>query len=188
VDGGYALGLFHHQMIEYLIARLPRQVVLPCGQSINGRNQELVTPLVVLAQLLDLDRAQGEVSVEEELFRVLEYLLYPEIEQEVERLKILANQLREWSDNPEKIAFKIEDDVCWISNKHWDHSQLLAQFDGGKNQLLAWLQSLGDSIARDTKHIPVVGTKSCTGFPADLTINGKKFREWFWPVTVSKAS
>jgi len=188
VNGGYALGLFHHDMIQYLIARLPRQIKLPCGQSIDGRNQELVTPLVVLAQLLDLDRASDEVSVEEELYRVLEYLLYPDIEQEVKRLKILANQLREWSDEPEKIAFKLEEDMCWISNKMWDHSQLLTQFDGDKKTLLNWIQSLGDKVERKTMHIPNVGTESCTGFPLDLTLNGKPFIEWFIPKTASKAS
>lgn len=188
VNGGYALGLYHHQLIEYLIARLPRQIKLPCGQSIDGRNQELVTPLVVLAQLLDLDRDQGEVSVEQELFRILEYLLYPDIEQEVKRLKIFSNQLREWADYPEKIGFKIEDDMCWISNKHWDHSQLLAQFNGEKKTLLQWLQSFSDKVERETKHIPGDGTQSCTGFPADLTVNNKAFRDWFWPETASKAS
>jgi len=84
------------------MARLPRQISLPCGLAITGRKQELITPLVVLAQLLDINKTAGDDSIEAHLYSALEFMLFPEIEDEVQRLKILPNQLREWGEDHKK--------------------------------------------------------------------------------------
>lgn len=187
-NGGYALGLYQHYAIEYLMARLPKQISLPCGMTISGRNQELVTPLIVLAQLLDINRKEGEDSVEAQLYSALEYMLFPDIGEEVERLKILANQLREWGSDSEKVVFTCKGEKCWISNKMWDNSRLLTHFENDRTTMYNWLKGLNAGVERDVIHIPGEGTESCTGFPLDLTINGKPFIEWLMPKTASKAS
>jgi len=179
INGGYALGLYHHYTIEYLMARLPRQISLPCGLAITGRKQELITPLVVLAQLLDINKSPGEDSIETHLYSALEFMLFPEIEEEVQRLKILANQLREWGEDHENVLFTLKADTCWISNKMWDNSRLLTHFNNEKNVLINWLKGLNHSVERDTLHIPSHGTESCLGFPLDLEINDKTFGNWF---------
>lgn len=179
INGGYALGLYHHYTIEYLMARLPRQISLPCGLAITGRKQELITPLVVLAQLLDINKTAGDDSIEAHLYSALEFMLFPEIEDEVQRLKILANQLREWGEDHENVIFTQKAQKCWISNKMWNDSRLMTHFDNERTTLLNWLKGLNQGIERETLHIPDHGTESCIGFPLDLEINDKLFGDWF---------
>lgn len=179
VNGGYALGLYHHGLIEYFMARLPRQISLPCGLAITGRKQELITPLVVLAQLLDINKSPADESIETHLYSALEFMLFPEIEEEVQRLKILANQLREWGEDHENVIFTQKAQICWISNKMWLDSRLMTHFNNEKNTLLNWLKGLNQGIECDALHIPGHGTESSIGFPLDLEINDKTFGDWF---------
>jgi hypothetical protein len=179
-NGGYTLGLYHHEHIQYLMSRLPRQISLPCGLTINGRNQELIMPLVVMAQLLDVNRKSGEESVETELYSAIEDIFFPDLGEEVERLKILANQLREWSENRDEITHVLKDTTCWVSNKMWDNSRLLTHFNSERKEMLDWLKGLHPDVKRSSVHIPGAGTESCIGFPQDLKINGNTFKDWFF--------
>jgi len=188
MSGGYALGLFNHHMIEYLIARMPRQITLPSGMVVDGRDRELIAPLVIMAQLLDLNKSIDAISVEAELYKALEPVLFPDMEEELQRLKILANQLREWNEDPSQLLFELKQEVYWISNKMWDNSRLLTHFEGNKNTLLDWLKSLNDGVQRTAIHISGHGTQSCTGFPQDLILNSKEFREWISPKSSSEAA
>lgn len=188
MSGGYATGLFHHDTIEYLLARLSRQITLPSGITVDGRDRELIAPLVIMAQLVDLNSEEEDICREAELYRALETILFPEMEEELQRMKILANQLREWNQAPDQVLFEVKDEVCWISNKMWENSRLLTHFDASKKDLLNWLRSLNDGVQRETMHISGHGTESCTGFPLDLTLNSKEFRDWFSPETTSEAA
>ena len=188
MSGGYAIGLYHHHMIEYLLARLPSQITFPCGVSIDGRNRELIAPLVVMAQMMDLAQPEGMDSIESELYRALETILFPELEEEMQRLKIFANQLKEWNETPGAVIYRFKEDKCWISNKMWDQSRLLMQFENDKKALLNWLQSQNPEVIRETIHVPGFGTESCLGFPPDLMVNNKTFREWFSPESAEKAA
>lgn len=188
LNGGYALGLYHHMMIEYLLERLDNQVSLPSGIELQGRLRELVTPLVIMAQLVDLNAAEGELKVERELLSILEALMFPDMQQERDRRKILANQLLEWSQNPAQVQFTIKDEMTWIANGMWENTSLATHFEGNKKSMISWLKSISDSVKRKTIHIPGVGTESCTGFPKDLILNAKPFREWFSPESSSDAA
>lgn len=188
MSGGYALGLYHHDTIEYLLARLPRQVTLPSGIAVDGRDRELITPLVILAQLVDIHKEEGDISVEAELYRALETILFPDMMEDLQRMKILSNQLREWGENRDQVLYEMKEDVCWISNKMWDSSRLLTHFEGSKPNLLDWLKSLNDGVKREAIHISGHGTESCTGFPLDLTLNSKEFRDWFSYESASEAA
>lgn len=188
MSGGYATGLYHHDMIEYLLARQPRQITLPCGIAVDGRERELIAPLVIMAQLVDINNEGGEVSVESELYQALESILFPDKEEELQRIKILTNQLREWGENPDQLVFTIKGEICWISNKMWDSTRLMTHFEGNRNELLNWLKSLNDGVLREATHIAGHGTESCTGFPLDLTLNSKEFRDWISPDSSSKAA
>ena len=185
-NGGYALGLYNHETIEYLLARMKTQIQLPSGLTIDGRQRELVTPLVIIAQLIDL---QGSVpSVEKELYIAIQRLLFPEHELDLQRMKILANQLKQWSEDTDAFHFTIVDEVCWIDNNSWEQTGLMSHFDNKRNDMLDWIKGLSDQVKRETKHIPAVGTQSCIGFPMHLKLNGKTFRDWFSPDDTSKAA
>ncbi len=188
LSGGYAIGLFHHYKIEYLMARMKRQIELPSGLSVDGRERELIAPLVIMAQLLDMNKQQGTPSIESELYVVLEQLLFPEREEELQRIKILSNQLKEWSNSPENVLYTIKEEICWISNKMWNNSGLLKHFDDKRNDMLDWLKGLSDRMNTRGVHIPRVGTESCIGFPLNLKLNSKEFRDWFSPKTTSEAA
>ena len=188
MSGGYTIGLYHHYMIEYLMARLPSQITFPCGVSIDGRNRELIAPLIVMAQMMDLDQGGGSDTTESVLYRALESILFPELEEEMQRLKIFTNQLKEWNQNPEPVIFTYKNGKCWISNKMWDNSRLLMQFENDKKTLMNWLQGQNSEVIRETIHVPGIGTESCTGFPPDLMVNNKTFREWFSPEQAEAAA
>lgn len=186
MNGGYSLGLFHHDTIEYLQARMPQQITLPSGITVDGRNRELIAPLIIMAQLVDLDKDENETSVEAELFTALEKILFPDREEEMQRIKILTNQLREWNESPEQVPFEFKGEYCWISNKMWESSRLSTHFKGNKKEMLDWLKSLHENVMRETIHISGHGTESCIGFPLDLFLNSKEFRAWFSPNPVSE--
>jgi hypothetical protein len=188
ISGGYALGLFHHDTIEYLLARMQGQITLPSGMVVDGRDRELIAPLVIMAQLVDLNKAPEETSVEAELYRALEAILFPEMEEELQRLKILSNQLREWGETPDQMIYEIKGEYCWISNKMWESSRLLTHFEGSKKEMMDWIKSLSDGVKREAIHISGHGTESCTGFPLDLILNSKAFRDWFSPERVAEAA
>lgn len=188
LSGGYAIGLFHHYKIEYLMARMKRQIELPSGLSVDGRERELIAPLVIMAQLLDMNKQQGTPSIESELYVALEQLLFPEREEELQRIKILSNQLKEWSNTPENVLFTFKEETCWISNKMWNDTGLLKHFDDKRNDMLDWLKGLSDRMNMRSVHIPIAGTESCIGFPLNLKLNSKEFRDWFSPKTTSEAA
>lgn len=188
MNGGYALGLFHHYKIEYLMARLKRQIQLPSGLSVDGRERELIAPLVIMAQLLDINKQPGTPSIESELYVALEQLLFPEREEELQRIKILSNQLKEWNNTRESVTHIFKEETCWISNKMWANTGLLTHFNGKRNDMLDWLKGLSDRMLTKAVHIPGAGTKSCIGFPLNLKLNSKEFRDWFSPKTDSKAA
>lgn len=188
MSGGYAIGLFHHYKIEYLMARMKRQIELPSGLSVDGRERELIAPLVVMAQLIDMNKQPGTPSIESELFVALEQLLFPEREEELQRIKILSNQLKEWSNAPENVPHTFKGEICWISNKMWNDTGLLDHFDGRRNDMLDWLKGLSDRMKTKVIHIRGIGTESCIGFPLNLKLNSKEFRDWFSPKTNSEAA
>ncbi len=188
VNGGYALGLYHHDTMEYLKARIRSQIDLPSGLTIEGRQRELALPLVVLAQLLDLNIQPDDNSIEKELFVALEGLFFPEKQEELQRIKILSNVLREWGQNPDSVIHRIKDETCFISNTMWTETGLLKHFEGKRNDMLDWLKGLSDRMTRENLHIPGVGNQSCIGFPLNLTLNGKMFIEWFRPEPVAEVA
>lgn len=188
MSGGYTIGLFHHYKIEYLMARLKRQVELPSGLSVDGRERELIAPLVVMAQLIDMNKQPGSPSIESELYVALEQLLFPERKEELQRIKILSNQLKEWNSAPENVLHTFKGETCWISNKMWTGTGLLTHFEGKRNDMLDWLKGLSDRIKTGGTHIPGVGTESCIGFPLNLKLNSKEFRDWFSPKKASEAA
>lgn len=188
MNGGYALGLFHHYKIEYLLARLTRQIQLPSGISVDGRERELIAPLVIMAQLIDLDNQPDIPSIESELYVALEQILFPDREEELQRIKILSNQLKEWDNTRENVIHLFKDETCWISNKMWANTGLITHFDGKKNDMLDWLKGLSDRMLTKAVHIPGVGTKSCIGYPLNLKLNSKEFRDWFSPKANSEAT
>jgi hypothetical protein len=173
-EGGYALGLFHHSKIEYLIARFPKQLLLPNGMSLTGRNKELAMPLIILSQLFD-----HTGDLEQTILKALQLTLFPDQEEQLRKIKLLTNQLKEWAKIPDIIRHNLTSDYLYLANKHWKNTSLLHEFEGKKNALYDWLKSLGGAIKIETQHIPKYGNESCLRFPLDLILNGKEIREWF---------
>jgi len=179
VLGGYAIGLYYHDKVEYLLQQLPRQIQLGNGIPVDTRQRELIAPLVVLAQLIDLDSSGNSLPVERQLKRVLQAMLYPDHHVEVARIKQFTNQLREWREQPNLIHWTIKDEKVWIPTGSWDNTSFANQFNGGRRELINWCRGLSDCVERTSVHIPSLNdTVSCIGFPEDLILNEKPVIEW----------
>jgi hypothetical protein len=179
-QGGYATGLYHHEYLEYLIARLPRQINLPSGINIDARRRELIAPLVTMAQLIDTGNA--DTVVENQLMAALESMFYPEKKEDLKKLKMLSNQLKEWGENLEKHNCVLTSDYLIVDNEEWNDTALLQEFEGKSTHIIKWLKAINGNVLRKTHWMPnPKDSKSCLFIPLNFLVNNKEVREWVMP-------
>jgi len=172
--GCYALGLYHHKGIQKYYRRISSSIDLPSGGALSGRKRQLISPLLSMARLVDIN---GPQRAEEELLKAVEFAWYPNLKEKQKREKMLANLLQQWSRDPEFDGYDVKEGFVWIDNKRWIYTDLAVE-SGGKDSLLVWFEQF-PGIKKGQKHIPGAGTRGCTAFPEDLKIAGKEFRKWF---------
>ncbi|MBP3192990.1 hypothetical protein [Natronogracilivirga saccharolytica] len=174
-NGCYALGLYHHIDIARLYNRVPMNIELPSEGILNSRKREVVAPLIAIAQLVDTGH---HPQAETELMQAIEIAWDAEHAAQATNEKLLSDILSKWNHEADFKQYKTKDYITWIDNGCWSKSSLSNHL-GGKSNVLNWLSQLA-GVKKQTIYInKEFGTKSCTGFPENLKINGKPFRDWF---------
>ncbi len=173
--GGYVLGLYHHDAIQRAYHSIPVKVKLPSGNIIENRRRQILSPLMAVAQLIDIN---GSPKIEEELLQAVDVAWYPENNKEAGRELELYNLLCQWSQDPEFTAFNKRVGCLFIPNELWDSTPLSKQL-GGMSKTLKWFNTLS-GVKKGTVHIPNYdNSQSSTGFPLDLNVHKKTIREIF---------
>ena len=173
--GGYVLGLYHHDAIKRAYHSIPAKVTLPSGNIIENRRRQILSPLMAIAQLIDIN---GTLEVEKELLQAVDIAWFPESNKEAARDLELFNLLCQWSQDPEFIDYTEKDGLLYIRNDCWEGTPL-AKLLGGKAKALKWFDKLS-GVNKGAVHIPTFdNSQSCTGFPLDLKVHKKTVRDIF---------
>ncbi|MAO65394.1 MAG: hypothetical protein CL666_10380 [Balneola sp.] len=174
VEGGYAIGLYHHHYLQYLMATLPNKILLPSGLSLEGRQRELALPILVLANFID-----PSGSLEATIKDLLQAKLAATHQDTIRRIKMFTNTLREWSADLDDFPHATDEEMVWISNKVWGGTAILSEFNGKNNSLYNWIKTLHSDVAIKSVWIPKLDKSiSSIGIPLDLNINNKEIRSW----------
>ncbi|MEQ9279512.1 MAG: hypothetical protein RLN83_08435 [Balneola sp.] len=174
IEGGYAIGLYHHHYLQYLIATMPNKTLLPSGLSIEGRQKELALPILVLANFFD-----PSGSLEATIKNLLEAKLLPANQDSIKKIKMLTNTLKEWSTDLENLPHALDKEMVWIPNQVWNNTAILSEFDSKKVSLYNWIKTFHSDVTIESKWIPKLGkSKSSIGIPLALNINNKEIRSW----------
>jgi len=173
--GGYVLGLYHHDAIQRAYHSIPAKVKLPSGNIIENRRRQILSPLMAVAQLIDIN---GSPEVEKELLQAVDVAWYPESSEEASRELELYNLLCQWNQDPEFIDYTEKDGLLYIHNDCWERTPL-AKFLGGKAKTLEWFGTLS-GVIKGTVYLPnLKDSKGCTGLPLNLNVHKKTVREIF---------
>lgn len=172
--GCYTMGLYHHRSIQQLVNQIDSTIELPSGEKLSTRRRQIVAPLLAIARLIDTN---GKANTEAELLKALEIAWFEPVKQQIKLEKMLIDVLQKWDQDLPKTAFKSSHGITWFDNALWDGTPLFSQFDN-RNSLLSWLYTFA-GVKKGSVYIPIVKTKSCTGFPHDLKINKSTFRTLF---------
>ncbi|MEQ9091403.1 MAG: hypothetical protein RIE52_09955 [Balneola sp.] len=182
LEGGYAIGLYHHHNLQYLMATMPTKILLPSGLALEGRQRELALPILVLAKFID---PLG--GLEATIKNLLEEKLIQANEDSIKKIKMFTNTLREWSADLENLYHTTDEEMVWISNKVWEHTAILSEFAGNKASLYNWIKSLHSDVRIESKWIPLLNKSvSSIGIPLALNINNKEIRSWLELLSVSE--
>jgi|GEM_PF-1405299 len=181
IEGGYAIGLYHHHYLQYLIATMPNKVLLPSGLSIEGRQKELALPILVLTNFFD-----PSGSLEATIKNLLEAKLLPANQDSFKKIKMFTNTLKEWSTDLENLPYALDKEMVWIPNQAWNNTAILSEFDR-KTSLYNWIKTFHSDVTIESKWIPKLGkSKSSIGIPLALNINNKEIRSWLELLSVSE--
>lgn len=173
--GCYALGLYHHKKITRYLRQIPTKIDLPGGGKLTTRKRQIAAPLVAIAQLIDTNQ---KPMVEQELLTALEISWNQQKAEHIKRENLLAELLRRWNDDTGFESYRWKDQITWIDNACWEGEELTREV-GGQSNLLHWFSEF-PGVKKKSVHLnSTLGTKSSTGFPDDLKINKKPFRELF---------
>jgi hypothetical protein len=173
--GGYVLGLYYHDAIKRAYHSVPAKVKLPSGNIIDNRRRQILSPLLAIARLIDIDGTQG---IEEKLLQAVDVAWYPENNIETSRKKELVKLLSKWSQDSDFSDYTEKDNMLWIHNECWKGTPL-ADLLGGKAKTLTWFDNL-PGVDKGSVHLPSFGTsKSCTGFPLNLKVHKKTVQDIF---------
>jgi len=173
--GGYSLGLMNHNHIRQNYNRITSEIELPSGEKLSARKRQLASPLLAIAQLIDVN--QSSPWVEEELLKALDICFFESSSTHATAEKLLFNLLEQWNSDPSSINYKFKDEYLWIHNESWINTSLAKHF-GTKDRVLAWFERL-PGVIKKSENMPSIGTVGTTAFPLNLKINKMTIGETF---------